>query len=79
MNLGLLKNWRILLVIASVAISLLLIGPSLQSGALVTSVPSGSVFAGKVSAGELITWANEQVISSASDLAKYRDYTGNFL
>ncbi|MFH1228898.1 MAG: MMPL family transporter [Candidatus Aenigmatarchaeota archaeon] len=78
MNYEILKNWRIMLVIASVMVSIFLIGPSFQQGVIVASVPTNSAFTGKVAVGEVITWANEKTISTPEDFYSFDNFTGSF-
>jgi preprotein translocase subunit SecD len=79
MKFDLIKNWRILLVIAAVLISLYIISPSFsQRGVIVTSVATDSPLFGKVQAGESITWANEKSINSPEDLYEFENFTGTF-
>lgn len=78
MKFDLLKNWRILVMIAAVIISVLLIGPSFQKGVIVTSVPTNSPFDGKVAVGDLITWANEKAINTPADLYSFQNFSGSF-
>jgi len=76
MNLKLLKDWRILLLISLVVISIISIMPTSQEGVIVKSVSSDSPFIGKVVAGDRITWVNEKTISEPNDLYKFDNYTG---
>ena len=78
MNLKLLKDWRILMLIVLVIVSIAMIVPSQQKGVLVRSVASDSPFHGKVAPGDIITWANEEAISTPEDLYKFDDFTGVF-
>jgi protein-export membrane protein SecD len=74
-----LKQWRIWVVIACVAASLILIAPSTgQKGVIVNSISSDSPFSGKIQAGEIITWANEKDINSPEDLYEFANFTGTF-
>ncbi len=78
MKFGLLKNWRILLMIFSVIISIVLINPIPQSGVRVDYVSSNSSFYNVVNVGEYITWANEETIETPEDLYQFENFTGNF-
>ena len=78
MKFGLLKNWRILLMIFSVLISIALINPIPQKGVRVESVSKNSSFYNVVSTGEYITWANEKDIETPEDLYQFENFTGNF-
>jgi preprotein translocase subunit SecD len=78
MKFSLLKNWRILLMIFSVVISIFLINPISQSGVRVESVSKNSSFYNVVNVGEYITWANEKEIKTPEDFYQFENFTGNF-
>jgi len=78
MKLGLLRNWRILLMIICVAGSILIINPFPQNGVRVESVSSNSSFYNVVKLGEFITWANEKEVNTPQDFYQFEDFTGNF-
>ncbi|MEM5804302.1 MAG: hypothetical protein QXU82_00400 [Candidatus Aenigmatarchaeota archaeon] len=78
MNLKLLKEWRVLLLLALVMFSIASIMPSSQEGVIVKSVSSDSPFIGKVAAGDRISWANEKTINAPQDLYVFDNYTGVF-
>ncbi len=75
---SLLKDLRVLLFIAAIAISLALIAPVQKQGVLVKSVNTDSPFYGKVSPGEYITWASSKSISAPDDLRQFENFTGTF-
>ncbi|MFQ6073555.1 MAG: hypothetical protein ACE5KT_12760, partial [Methanosarcinales archaeon] len=77
MILNLLKDWRVLLVIILVALSLFAIAPSFQKGVIVTSISSDSPLFNIVNVGEIITWINEKDISTPEDFYIFDDFTGN--
>jgi preprotein translocase subunit SecD len=78
MKFDIMKNWRILLMIATVIIAVLLIGPFPKNGVIVTSVPSNSSFYGKVAVGEMITWVNEKTINTPEDFYSFQNFKGSF-
>jgi preprotein translocase subunit SecD len=78
MKFDLLKNWRILLMIFFVLISIYAINPIAQSGVRVESVSKNSSFYDVVNVGEYITWANEEEINTPEDFYQFEDFTGNF-
>jgi len=75
---GLLKQWRILLVLILVALSIIYIIPSSQKGVVVKSINSDSPLSGKVNIGDSITWANEKDINSPEDLDQFKNFSGVF-
>jgi preprotein translocase subunit SecD len=77
---GFLKEWRILLVIVLVILSIFLIAPSSQNGVVVKSINSDSPLSGKIQIGEVITWANEKEINSPQELYEFENenFTGIF-
>ena len=78
MKLNLLKNWRLLLMITAILISIIIINPFPKSGVEVTSVSKDSPLYNVVSPGEYITWANEVEINEPNDIYKFDLFTGNF-
>ncbi|MFH1473778.1 MAG: hypothetical protein ABIE55_02690 [Candidatus Aenigmatarchaeota archaeon] len=78
MKLGLLKNWRILLMLFSVFISIALINPFPKTGVRVDYVSVNSSFYNVVNTGEYITWANEVNINTPEDFYQFENFTGNF-
>ncbi|MBN2203324.1 MAG: hypothetical protein JW700_04035 [Candidatus Aenigmarchaeota archaeon] len=78
MKFDLLKNWRILIMIFAVLLSILLIDPFPKSGVLITSVSKESPFYGTVQAGEYITWANEREIRTPDDFYIFEGFVGSF-
>jgi protein-export membrane protein SecD len=73
---SLLKDWRVLLFVAAIIISLALIAPIQKPGVLVKSVSTDSPFYGKVSPGEYITWAGSKAISAPEDLQQFENFAG---
>jgi len=71
-----LKEWRILLLILLVTISAVWILPGGPGGVIVKSVSSDSPLAGKVAAGEIIEWMNEQTITKPADIYVFENFTG---
>jgi preprotein translocase subunit SecD len=78
MRLNLLKNWRILLMLSAIILSIIVINPFPKSGVEVVSVSSESPFYSIVNPGEYITWANEKEINTPDDLYQFAGFTGNF-
>lgn len=78
MKLGFLKEWRILLVLVLVFLSILLIMPTTQKGVVVKSINADSPLSGKIKIGETITWANEKEINSPEDIYNLENFTGIF-
>jgi len=78
MRFNLLKEWRILLVIVLVILSIVLIIPSSQKGVVVRTIDSDSPLSGKIQIGEILTWANEREINSPEDLYEFENFTGVF-
>jgi len=74
----LLKDWRILLVILSVAFAIYLLGFNFSKGVIVVSINESSPLIDKIKVGETITWANEKTISTPDDLYSFENYTGTF-
>ncbi len=75
---NLLKEWRIILVVVLVILSIFLIIPSSQKGVVVRTIDSDSPLTGKLEIGEIITWANEKEINSPEDLYEFENFTGIF-
>ncbi|MBU3957993.1 MAG: hypothetical protein KKB25_02875 [Nanoarchaeota archaeon] len=73
---SLLKDWRVLLFVAAIIISIALIAPIQKQGVLVKSVNADSPFYGKISTGEFITWAGSKMISAPEDLQDFENFTG---
>ena len=71
----LLKDYRIILWLAFVIVSLILLFPY-KSGVVVKSVSEDSPLKGKVFPGDVITWVNEKRIKSAEDLYAFNNFTG---
>ena len=78
MKLNLLKNWRILLMLAAIALSIIIINPFPKGGVQVISVSGDSPFYNIVKPGEFITWANEKEIKTTEDFYQFESFTGNF-
>ena len=78
MEFKLLKDWRILLVIFAIILSMIAINPTMQKGIIITGVYSDSPLYGKVIVGESIEWANEKAIETVEDIYEFNDYTGVF-
>ncbi len=82
MDLGLTKDWRIILWIAVVVLSLVLIGPKISTdGMEISSVGKNSTFYGRLSRGDVIykiaTPDTETVdVESEEDLQPFQDYLG---
>ncbi len=72
----LLKDWRVLLFLAVLIISIALIIPVQKQGVLVKSINTDSPFYGKVSPGEYITWAGSKTINAPEDLQGFENFTG---
>ena len=72
------REWRMILLVIFVVLSIISINPFPKSGVLVTSVYSNSSLYGKVLPGEYITWANEKVINKPQDLYQFDDFSGSF-
>ena len=75
---NLLKEWRIILVIVLVILSIVLIIPSSQKGVVVRTIDSDSPLTGKLQIGEILTWANEKEINSPEDFYEFENFTGVF-
>jgi len=75
---SLLKDWRVLLFLAALIVSLALIAPIQKQGVLVKSVNSDSPFYGKVYSGEYITWAASKPIATPENLQQFENFTGTF-
>lgn len=75
---SLLKDWRILLLIAALIFATIAIQPSFSKGIVVESIDSNSPFSGIVQVGEKIEWANEKTITTVDDFYQFSDYTGVF-
>ncbi|MFH0830300.1 MAG: hypothetical protein V1887_04025 [Candidatus Aenigmatarchaeota archaeon] len=71
-----LKEWKILLLLVMVAGSLLLVAPVSSEGVVVKSVSVDSPLAGKLAAGERLTWMNEQTITKPADVYQFENFTG---
>ncbi|MFH0928954.1 MAG: hypothetical protein V1818_01195 [Candidatus Aenigmatarchaeota archaeon] len=78
MKFDILKNWRILLMVFAVIISILIINPFPKAGVEVISVSKDSPFYNVVKPGEFITWANEREISTPDDFYMFEGFTGSF-
>src|SRR3990170_3189037 len=78
MKLDLLKNWRILLMIFFVLISIVIVFPLPRGGVEVISVSRDSPFYNVLKPGEFITWANEVNIDEPNDFYSFESFTGNF-
>ena len=70
------KDWRILLYIVLLLVSVFLILPTGKTGAVVQKIETDSPLYGKVIAGESISWVNEKTISSSADLLEFENFTG---
>ncbi len=75
---NILKEWRILLVIILVILSIIFIIPTSQEGVVVRTIDSDSPLTGKIEIGEILTWANEKEINSPEDLQEFQNFTGVF-
>lgn len=73
---SLLKDWRVLLFLAVLIVSIALIIPVQKQGVLVKSVNTDSPFYGKVAPSEYITWAGSKIIKSPEDFQAFENYTG---
>ncbi len=71
-----LGEWRVLLLLSLVVISVLWIAPGGSGGVIVKSVSSGSPLAGKLSPGDSLTWMNEQTITKPDDVYAFENFTG---
>ena len=78
MNWKILKDWRLILVVVLVVLSIVAINPFPKSGVRVVTVFSNSSLYGKVLPGEYITWANEKSINTPKDLYEFDDFVGSF-
>jgi len=72
----LLKNWKIILLILALIISVYMLIPSMEKGVVVKSIAYDSPFQGKLRVGEIISWANENPIESSSDFYELDGYVG---
>ncbi len=71
-----LKDFRVIILIASVVISIGLLIPFGHSGVVVKSVLPDSPFAGKLVPGEYITWMNSKTIKDVDDFYAFNNFTG---
>ncbi|MDD5416489.1 MAG: hypothetical protein PHU12_00775 [Candidatus Aenigmarchaeota archaeon] len=78
MKFGLLKDWRLILMLVCLVGAVIMINPFSQAGVIIKSVSTDSPFYGVVTVGERIDWANEKTISSVSDITQFENYTGIF-
>lgn len=78
MNWKILKDWRLILLIVLLVLSIIAINPFPKSGVRVVTVFSNSSLYGKVLPGEYITWANEKTINTPKDLYQFDDFVGSF-
>jgi len=77
MKFDLLKDWRVLMLIFFIVASIIAVAPSGGTGGVaVKSVPSDSPLYGKLTSGEVITWVNEQQISTPEDMYAFDNFTG---
>ncbi|HLE07129.1 MAG TPA: hypothetical protein VI933_00730 [archaeon] len=70
------RDWRILLYIILLIVSVILILPTGKTGAVVQKVDVDSPLYGKVSVGESIDSVNEKYISSPTDLTEFENFIG---
>lgn len=76
MNVKLLKDWRIVLFLALLVISLIAIAPSTEKSVIVKSISQDSPFYGKLAVGDKLEWINEHTIASPDDIAPFEDFVG---
>lgn len=70
-------DWRILILIAALVLSIFSLSPNpWASGAVVSNVDDGSPFQGKLAEGEVIKSVNDETVTGPNDLIKYENYTG---
>lgn len=76
MKLSLLKEWRILLVLLFILVSILAISPAPKAGVVVRSISSDSPLAEKLVVGDIITWVEDVEIKDTDDFYQFETYTG---
>jgi len=73
---GLLRDWRVLLLLVLVVSSLILIIPTPSKGVTVRSVSADSPLSGKLAVGDRLEWINERVINTPEDVYAFDTFTG---